>query len=175
MGPEVILIKLQELNVWLYDFTLFRVFLWLAGIYVVVLIIDLALLILLRDVKADMKKNILGTVERPSKGTLKEAKKRWVQIEAHLRSGNPSEWKVAILEADRLADQALSEMGYQGANLAERLAVFQSHDEEKEAKLAEAHAVTNRIVFEKDFSIERKEAERIIGLYREFLTVWEVI
>jgi len=46
---------------------------------------------------------------------------RWERIETYMRSNNPSDWKIAVLEADNILDSVVEQMGYPGETLGERM------------------------------------------------------
>ena len=46
---------------------------------------------------------------------------RFADIEKHIASDNPNDWKLAIIEADIVLDEALKKLGYNGVSLGERL------------------------------------------------------
>ena len=100
--------------------TLFKAFEIFLGVYALVLLIDVILLVALRDMKSDLMKALYGA-KRPivSQG---KTEKRWSDILARLESGNPSQYKAAVLEADAFADEMLKGIGYAGTNMKERLA-----------------------------------------------------
>lgn len=143
-------------------------------VYVVVLVIDIALLLYVHGLKGDLKKLFYGTKDRPFRSAT-ALRKEWQRIERRLSTGNPSEYKVAILEADHLTDAALQEMEYSGGNLQERLETMSAMGLGKADEVKEMHAIRNRIIYEQDFSVDRAEAERILGVYKDFLEHWEIL
>ncbi len=46
---------------------------------------------------------------------------RWEEIQKHLHDDNPNSWKIAIIEADIYLEEILTEAGYPGATLGEKL------------------------------------------------------
>lgn len=143
------------------------------ALYCVVLLLDIILLFILRPIGADLKKGIFGTKERPL-ASARTLQKEWKRIEERLLSKSPSEYKVAILEADAFTDRMLSEMGYEGKDIGERLRAIRPGHFAKMEALSEAHAVRNRVVFERDFPLDRAEAIRVITLYHAFLDEAEI-
>src|SRR3989338_3897983 len=61
---------------------------------------------------AEALKNLIGKAPR---------NERWEKILKYFDSDNPSDWKLAILEADTLLDELVTRTGYQGDNLGEKL------------------------------------------------------
>lgn len=135
-------------------------------VYTVVLFVDIVLLFMLRGFSSDLKAVLFGT-NRPLM-TRGAAISRWEKILARLESGNPSQYKVAILEADAMADGVLGEIGFSGATMGEKLVAVNDGQLESKEALLEVHAVRNRIVHEKDFGVSAEEAKQQLDRYRLF-------
>jgi len=91
---------------------------------------------------------------------------RWDEIKKRLDSENPSEWKLAIVDADTLIDNFIKELGYQGETFGERLKRigkgFKGLDE-----LWRAHKIRNRIVHEPDIKISKDSVRKVLSLYEK--------
>lgn len=135
-------------------------------VYVAVLFVDIVLLLVLKGLSSDLKTALYGT-ERPlvSKNKLI---KRWEAILARLESGNPSQYKVALLEADALAEEILEGIGYKGVTMTERLGAVKGGQLETKDVLTAAHEVRNQIVHDATFTLSRDEAEQHLESYRQF-------
>jgi hypothetical protein len=93
---------------------------------------------------------------------------RWRRIMRHLDSENPSDWRLAILEADIVLGEMLEIMGYRGETVGEKLRAVEESDFFTISQAWEAHKVRNQIAHEgSDFLITQREARRIISLYRQ--------
>jgi hypothetical protein len=92
---------------------------------------------------------------------------RWEKLLKYLESENPSEWKLAIIEADNLLDEMVAKMGYGGENLGERLKVIEPSDFLTLQDAWEAHKVRNRIAHESSYQLTKREAKKVIGLYEK--------
>lgn len=92
---------------------------------------------------------------------------RWTQIEKNMQSHNMSEWRIAILEADILLYDMLSQMGYEGTSIGE---ILKNVDKANFVTLDDAwkaHRVRNIIAHEgANYELSRDEAERTIRLYK---------
>lgn len=150
-----------------YNSSFFLVVKFLLAIYVSVLFADIILLLVLRGVGGNIRANFKG-MDIPVISPSAMAKK-WDKVMARLESGNPSQYKAAILEADAIADEIVKGIGYAGANMTERLEQAVPGQLENLEDLKRAHAMRNRIVFETDLSINKKEAEEIIAIYEKLL------
>lgn len=154
--------------------TTFSLLLGFLALYCCVLLVDVVLLFVLRSVSGDLKKGIFGTKERPLV-SLRSLNRSWEKIVSRVKKNSPSEYKLAIVEADAFANKALSEMGYAGADLGERLENIPPRHFVALPALREAHEVRNRIILSRDFSLDRAETDRVLGLYREFLEEAEIL
>lgn len=96
------------------------------------------------------------------------ANDRWNEILEHVKSENPSNWRLAIIEADVMLDDLLKRRGYIGDTLGERLKALQSTGFKTLDKAWEAHRVRNQIAHQgSDFVLTQREARRVIELYRQ--------
>lgn len=150
----------------------FRVLTWFLMVYTVVLIVDVVLLVLMRGVTENLKVQLYGTT-RPILSKNK-AEDRFRSIERRLESNNPSQYKVAVLEADQFADEVLRESGYDGANMGERLAGIQPGQLQSYEALKAAHTVRNRIVNEQNFMVSREEAQALVEEYKQLFRELEL-
>jgi hypothetical protein len=139
---------------------------FLALIYVLVLVANLVMMILLTDLRASIRENIKGT-KRPVGNPAKYIK-RWETILSRLSTNNPSQYKVAILEADIFAEEILDALGYHGANMKERLDNMSSYAIETKGDLVTGHAIRNRVIQEAHFEPTREEAEEALRYFSNF-------
>jgi hypothetical protein len=97
------------------------------------------------------------------------ATESWHKIEEHFYRGGESDLKVAILEADKLLNDALRESGIMGANLGDRLKKATSAQMPNINELWQAHKLRNQIAHEPNFKVKRDIAERALNIYEEGL------
>jgi hypothetical protein len=94
--------------------------------------------------------------------------KKWLGVVEHIESENENDWRLAILEADIMLEELVEVMGYQGASLGEKLKAIERSDFNTIDKAWEAHKVRNQIAhMGSDFLLSRREAERIINLFKD--------
>lgn len=92
---------------------------------------------------------------------------RWANVIEHINSEKPSDWKVAILEADIILDEMLDRMGYKGDSIGDKLKNVEPSDFLTLDDAWEAHKVRNRIAHQgTEFMMDHAEAKRIIDLYK---------
>lgn len=107
-------------------------------------------------------------VAEESKETVRKVK--WERILGHVDSVNPGDWRLAILEADILLDEMLTELGVAGETVAEKLKATSDKTLPSLQKAWEAHLVRNKIAHEgPNFEIGQREARRVIALFDEVL------
>jgi hypothetical protein len=110
-----------------------------------------------------------------------EAKKepgniKWNRVLEHISSPNPSDWKLAILEADIMLDDMVEKMGYSGETLGDRLKKIEKSDFTTIDSAWEAHKIRNSIAHEgSDFLITQREAQRVVSLYKEVFEEFKYI
>ena len=91
---------------------------------------------------------------------------RLSDVLTHSTSDNPNDWKLAIIEADIILDDALKRAGYGGASLGERLRSISPAQLRSLDDAWQVHKVRNDIAHNADFVLTRRVAEDTIKLYR---------
>ena len=104
-----------------------------------------------------------------------EKNERWVRVLEGLDSFNESDWRRAILEADTILDEMTEKMQYPGETLGERLKAVDPANWKTLPQAWEAHKVRNKIAHEGDFVLTKREARRVIDLFREVFEEFEYI
>ena len=85
----------------------------------------------------------------------------------NVQSDNPNDWKLAIIEADVMLDEALKENGFAGGTLGERLQNVHPTQLQAVDDAWEAHKVRNKIAHEgSDFIVTQKLANDTIVRYQ---------
>jgi hypothetical protein len=96
----------------------------------------------------------------------KQKNVRWDKVEEYMKSVNPSDWKIAILEADNILDEVVERMGYQGSTLGERMKMIEASDFPYLDEAWQAHKVRNSIAHKgTDYPLTRSEADQTIDIY----------
>jgi hypothetical protein len=97
-----------------------------------------------------------------------EMAKKWEQVQTHIASNNPSDWRQAIIEADIMLSNLLIQLGYKGQTMSEQFGRVASGDFKTIEAAKEAHGVRNRIAHAgSDFKLNNIEAQRVINLYKQ--------
>jgi hypothetical protein len=103
--------------------------------------------------------------------TLKSAviRERWVATTKRFSTGTTEAMRMAIIEADSVADEVLKELGLAGEHMADRLEKLSEEEVQSLAGLWRSHRIRNNIVHSPDFEIAPDEAKRAIDGYEAFL------
>lgn len=93
---------------------------------------------------------------------------RWNMVKKLISSNNPSDWKQAIIEADIMLDTLLTNMGYQGETVGEKLKRVESSEFNTLNEAWEAHKVRNIIAHEGlSYVMSENEAKRVFSQYKK--------
>lgn len=85
----------------------------------------------------------------------------------HIASDNPSDWKLAIIEADIILDELLKDAGYGGTSLGERLKSISPQQLRSLDDAWQAHKIRNQIAHGgADFVLTQRLAQDTIKQYR---------
>lgn len=93
---------------------------------------------------------------------------KWLAIENSLQKGSPATYNAAVLEADKLLDHAMVEMGARGKTMGERLKYSGSRFSNLNAVWG-AHKLRNQIAHEVDFQVSYEQAQRALRALRRAL------
>lgn len=156
-----------------FDSTFFAVVKFFLAIYVMVLLVNIVLLLIVRDPVKKLRQLKYGAdFPAAHQGKLK---KRWLEIEAHIKSGDSNRQKVAILSADDLVNEILQTAGHEGSNMRDRIESAPPGQIELGYLVLEAHKVRNAIVKDHSYTPDPELVETTINQYREFLESWEAL
>ncbi|MBP7006837.1 MAG: hypothetical protein KBC44_03065 [Candidatus Pacebacteria bacterium] len=93
---------------------------------------------------------------------------RWLKILDYVTSSVPSDWKLAVLEADSMLGTLLENMNFKGENLGERLKNADRDTFKSLTQAWEVHNIRNKIAHEgPNFDLSDREAKRVIALYEQ--------
>jgi hypothetical protein len=90
---------------------------------------------------------------------------RWEEIQRHLVSVKETEWKFALIEADKLVDDGLRKAGFLGDSFADRLERLQPGQLSNLDALWDAHRLRNRVAHDVNFFLRYTEAKHAIEAY----------
>lgn len=95
------------------------------------------------------------------------------QVKEHMDTDNPTEWRMAIIEADNILYNVLNGAGYEGETLGEMLTNASRVNFATLENAWEAHKIRNMVAHEgPDATLDKREAKRVVSLFesvfREF-------
>lgn len=93
---------------------------------------------------------------------------RFLEIENRLKQENPSSFTATIIEADKLLDKAMVEMGMPGKTMGDRLKRGGSKFSNLNA-VWRAHKLRNAIAHESDFEVSFKQASNALAIFKQAL------
>jgi len=116
------------------------------------------------DVENARKQRIADMYLRPSVVHIRN--ERWANIESLFRSSSPSDWRLAVIEADAMLDELILMLGYPGETMGERMQQLIPGNFPKINQAWEAHKFRNRIAHEGlRFQMSPQDASYIMNLY----------
>jgi hypothetical protein len=120
----------------------------------------------IRGAAAAVLREHQAALETTKAGIMRNEK--WQRVLAHIHSPNPSDWRLAILEADIMLEEMMDIQGYRGETLADKLKSVERSDFLTLDSAWEAHRVRNDIAHVGgDLALSEREAKRVIDLYRK--------
>ena len=92
---------------------------------------------------------------------------QWNQIQSHLDSESPNDWKLAIIEADIMLDKTLTDAGYAGTSVGEKLKSASPQSMTTIRDAWDAHMIRNKIAHQgSDFVLTKRTARETITKYQ---------
>lgn len=132
---------------------------WSSAVFLVIAIVAVGLLMLVA---------MTLTGKRSHTFNVEEYQTKWLQIENGLVRDDPRTYSMAVLNADKLLDKALSEMGVSGKTMGERMKKASDRFENPNAVWG-AHKLRNQIAHENDFDIDYGQASRALAGFKQAL------
>lgn len=168
---DLSLILLIRIN-WLRSLTLLKVICIIISIFSIAAIITLIYLIR-KNIRKSMKM-IISSVTASDQPP-KVIDKQWQAVLEKVESGNESDYKLAVIEADKIFDDLVKRIGYKGGDMGERLQQITSAQLPNINDIWEAHKIRNKIAHESDYRINRALAKRAVEIYQEAMETLEAL
>lgn len=93
---------------------------------------------------------------------------KWESVLRHLFSEAPSDWRLAIIDADEMLFGLMDQLGFKGETLGEKLKIVDRDEFRNLSAAWEVHTVRNRIAHEGSaYELSQREAKRVIALYEQ--------
>lgn len=91
----------------------------------------------------------------------------WKQIQKRMQSKEQNQWKLAVLEADRILNEILKMSGYLGDDLDEKLELITPAQLANVEDVKAAHEIRNKISQDPTFEITQEKAKDAINIYKQ--------
>jgi hypothetical protein len=91
---------------------------------------------------------------------------RWAELLARVKT--PEGMALAVIDADKLLDEALKSHRFRGKTMGERLVAAQKSISDNDAAWY-AHKLRNRLVHEPDVRLKKREAQNALAGFRQAL------
>lgn len=93
---------------------------------------------------------------------------RWKKVLDYLFSINENDWKLAVIEADSMLFDLLTQLGFKGENIGDKLKEANQANFQSLNSAWEVHNIRNKIAHEgSSFQLSLHEAKRVIALYEQ--------
>ena len=93
---------------------------------------------------------------------------KWLAIEQSVVKGNDASYHMAILNGDKLVDQALRDRGFKGQTMGDRMKSAKNSMPHRNDMWA-AHKLRNKIAHEQDVKVGYDQARRALGSFKATL------
>lgn len=98
---------------------------------------------------------------------LRKMTQRWQKTQARLETAQEAEYKLAVIEADSMLDEALKRMSFPGVTVDERLQNLSTAIVANVEELRQAHALRNNVVHDPNFRLSLDEARKTISAFEK--------
>ncbi|KKQ93404.1 MAG: hypothetical protein UT66_C0044G0003 [candidate division CPR2 bacterium GW2011_GWC1_39_9] len=139
--------------------------------FIIILGVILAGIYLVWELRKQGNKKTLKSVNYKSTYLKKEdVELKWQEIEDNLKAGKPSNLSKAILDGDKLIDEALKDIRIAGDTMGDRLKNANNLFEQNlYSKVWEAHKLRNYIAHEMNAIINKSDVEEALKSFKEAL------
>lgn len=115
----------------------------------------------------------------PEVSSSNKNRKEWQTINKLLSEPYESSWKLAVIKAEGIVKETLNLIGYSGFGAANKeeqddfikiLEELKSRNYQNLEVLYQLHQIRQKIIEDKDFSLEQNRAKDVVSIYKKF---WE--
>lgn len=106
--------------------------------------------------------------KRSSALDVEKYRTRWLAIEQSIAKDNTASYQMAILNADKLVDQALKDRGFKGQTMGERLKSAKASLPHRD-NIWQAHKLRNQLAHEPDAKVSYDQARRALAQFKQTL------
>lgn len=102
----------------------------------------------------------------PERLAVADLSAKWQVVLKRTALNDESQWKLAIIEADTILDEAIQQMGYKGKTMGERMKQIRPGKFPMLEDAWRAHRVRNYIVHDPTYHISSQAASKVFGIYQ---------
>lgn len=141
------------------------------------LLLLIGAIILIFQLRKQLKKSLEMVAESVSAPGLpkKALTKKWQSVLDKLEKDDENSHKLAVIEADKIFDDILKRIGYQGEDMGERLKQLTPAQTANLDEVWQAHKLRNQIVHEPDSRLTHSQAQRAVEIYQRALEDLEAV
>ena len=99
--------------------------------------------------------------------TKRRSLKGWEQIRKRILSSEQQDWKLAVLEADKILDEILKMAGYLGNDLGKKLEILTPENLPSLAEIKKAHSLAANILRDPSMELKREDAIVVLKSYKK--------
>lgn len=99
--------------------------------------------------------------------TKRRSLKGWEQIRKRIVSDVQQDWKLAVLEADKILDEILKMAGYLGSDLTQKLDVLTPENLASLAEIKSAHSLARKIMSDPALDLKKEDAITALKSYKK--------
>lgn len=99
----------------------------------------------------------------------------WRQVKERMARGTETNYKLAILEADRILDEVLKLMALPGQTMDERLSQVTTEHMAAIEQLRRAHQVARRITIDPEFTVDATLGREVIKTYADLFSEYGIV
>jgi hypothetical protein len=101
---------------------------------------------------------------------------KWEKVLKQSYSDNPSDWRLAVIEADVILEDLLKTLGYQGESVGEMLKSVDKSEFLSIEDAWEAHKIRNAVAHSgENFQLNERETKRVIALFEKVFREFDII
>jgi len=158
---------------WFYSLSWGVIVFWLK---IISAVISLGLLVLVVMVIRNLRAlNITKEIIEIPKVPPEEVSKSWSAVLEKITSSNPSDWNLAVIQADSILDDILKRSGFPGETMGDRLKKLDRSKLSSLDEVWDAHKIRNVIAHDPTRPISRREIERAIDSFEKALKELEFL
>jgi len=115
----------------------------------------------------DIKKEYFLDVLGKGRVSRHRSLKAWEQIKRRMLSGDQNDWKLAILEADRILHEIFKMSGYLGNRLDDTLEKLTVEQLSNLVEIKNTHQIRDNIANDPTFQVSQDEAYEMLRVYKQ--------